>query len=613
MKQARVLVVGTPTDSDDVPGAGPLDVVHETDPESARDRLGQGFDAVVCLGLPRAEVTEFESAADCPVLEPVAESDRPLRERVEAVVGAGTDGPDEDVTGGLSASVRRRAMDAAPVGVTIADARADDLPLVYVNEGFERLTGYTASEALGRNCRFLQGPETDPESVAEFNEAIDRAEHRVVELRNHRKDGSAFWNRVELAPVEDDDGTVTHFVGFQLDVTARRAAETEAERERSDLEGLLDRVNGLLGDVTAAVVQASTRQAVERALVERLADDGGYDRAWVATPDLTAGRFEAGASVGVERPPTLALDGSEPVAAAYATDELVCSERPTAHEGHHDGTVVALPLTYHETTYGVCCVYVDDGTTFGEYDRAVFRVLGRTAATAIHAIEGRRLLGSDSVTELELRLTETFPAGLAARLGTTVDYEGAVFGDDHIRTFYTVTEAEPAEVTAAAARDPDVVGCRAVTAGEESLFEFVVTAESLVPALADHGAELQRAAADSDGLAITLSLPAGVETRSLVESLRDRFGPVELVATRTRERPTRTPPEFRDELESRLTDRQLTALRLAHVGGYFAPARRASGDELAAAMGVSRSTFHQHLRAAQRKLVGGFFDPAGDT
>ena len=274
MKQARVLVVGTPTDSEGVPGTGPLDVVHETDPASARDRLGQGFDAVVSLGLPRSEVARFESAADCPVLEPVAESDRSLRERVEAVVAAGTDGPDEDVAGGLSASVRRRAMDAAPVGVTIADARADDLPLVYVNEGFERLTGYAASEALGRNCRFLQGPATDPESVTEFNEAIARAEHRVVELRNHRKDGSAFWNRVELAPVADDDGIVTHFVGFQLDVTARRAAETEVERERSDLEGLLDRVNGLLGDVTAAVVQASTRQAVERALVERLADDG---------------------------------------------------------------------------------------------------------------------------------------------------------------------------------------------------------------------------------------------------------------------------------------------------------------------------------------------------
>jgi predicted DNA binding protein len=134
-----------------------------------------------------------------------------------------------------------------------------------------------------------------------------------------------------------------------------------------------------------------------------------------------------------------------------------------------------------------------------------------------------------------------------------------------------------------------------------------------VPALADHGAELRHAAADDDGLAVTLALPPGVETRSLVESLRDRFGSVELVATRTRERPTRTPSQFRDELESRLTDRQLTALRLAHVGGYFAPTRRASGDELATAMGVSRSTFHQHLRAAQRKLVGGFFDPAGDT
>ncbi|MFC7227583.1 PAS domain-containing protein [Salinirubellus salinus] len=613
MRDARVLVVGRDADCAVDSGRRTLDVVKVRRPRAALERLDEGFDYVVCHDCTPEEVAGFETAATCPVLEGLPETERTLAERVDALVGAlETDGgvslgPHAE----LSAAVKRRAIDAAPVGVTIADARLEDYPLVYVNDGFETMTGYTASEVLGRNCRFLQGEGTDPLSVTRFREALDRAEPRVVELRNYRKDGSPFWNRVELAPVEDEAGAVTHFVGFQMDVTARREAEAEVERERADLEALLDRVNGLLGDVTAGLMEASSRRAVERALTERLAGSGAYRGAWVATPDLGSGRLEPGASVGVEDPPTVSLDGDTLVARAHGTGELVFGTGRTA-DGDEE-PVAAVPLQYRGTTYGVCCVHGGAGTTFGQHDRAVFRVLGRAAATAIHAIEGRRLLGSDAVTELELRLPESFPAALAARLEATLTYEGAVFGDDHVRTFYTVAGADAATVTAEAARESAVEGCRAVTGDPDPLLEFVVGTESLVSAIADRGAELRTAAADADGVTLTLSLPVGAETRSVVESLRGRFGPVELLATRERDRPTRTRPEFREELESRLTDRQLTALRLAHVGGYFAPTRRASGDELAAAMGVSRSTFHQHLRAAQRKLVDGFFDPESDT
>jgi PAS domain S-box-containing protein len=614
MENARVLVVGTPADCTVDSGERPLDVSYEREPRAALDRLAEGFDYVVCVDLPCSQVAAIESVFECPVLDRMSEGDRPLGERVAALVDTlRTDGGVGWQADHPSEAVRQRAMDAAPVGVTIADAGERDCPLVYVNEGFERLTGYTAAEVLGRNCRFLQGEETDPAAAETFRRAIEGSEHRVVELLNYRKDGTPFWNRVELAPVEDETGTVTHFVGFQMDVTARREAEAGVERERANLETLLNRVNGLLGDVTAALMEASTRGAVERALVERLAGTDGYRGVWIGCPDLGADRFETAERVGVDDPPTVALSGADPVSRAYETGTAVFAADPPAHEGHHDGGVAAVPLTYRGTTYGVCCVYANDEGSFGEHERAVLRVLGRTAATAIHAIEGRRLLGSDTVTEVELRLPGTFPAGLAERLGATLTYEGAVFGDDHLRTFYTATRADPSVVTVEAAREPSVVGCRAVTDGPESLFEFAVTPDSLVPALADRGAELEAATADGDGVHVTLALPVSAETRSLVETLRDRFGVVELVATHERKRPSRTTPEFRDELESRLTDRQLTALRLAHVGGYFAPNRRASGEELAAAMGVSRSTFHQHLRAAQRKLADGFLDPGDGT
>jgi len=133
-------------------------------------------------------------------------------------------------------ALRDRAIAAAPVGITISDPEQEDNPLVYVNERFEEMTGYDAADALGRNCRFLQGENTDPEPVVAIREAIDAAEPVTVELRNYRKDGEDFWNRVSIGPVRDDENNVTNFVGFQQDVTRRKEYEDKLERSNERLQ-----------------------------------------------------------------------------------------------------------------------------------------------------------------------------------------------------------------------------------------------------------------------------------------------------------------------------------------------------------------------------------------
>jgi PAS domain S-box-containing protein len=174
----------------------------------------------------------------------------------------------------------RAAMTQLDVGVTIADARADDVPLVFVNEGFLRLTGYDRSEVVGRNCRFLQGESTDPGPVATMRAAIDEGNPAEVTLRNYRKDGSGFWNRVSLHPVSLDGGRVTHFVGIQEDVTKERAmAEQAAQSQRltalgqlaggvaHDLRNVLMGVGGLL---ELTLEEESPSEAVEQHLREAL-------------------------------------------------------------------------------------------------------------------------------------------------------------------------------------------------------------------------------------------------------------------------------------------------------------------------------------------------------
>ena len=123
--------------------------------------------------------------------------------------------------------IYRRAMNAAPVGITIADATREDEPLIYVSDEFTDITGYSEAEALGQNCRFLQGPETKEEPVATMREAIEVEEPVTVVLRNYRKDGSMFWNRVTIIPVRGKTGEVTHLLGYQENVSEMKVYEQE--------------------------------------------------------------------------------------------------------------------------------------------------------------------------------------------------------------------------------------------------------------------------------------------------------------------------------------------------------------------------------------------------
>jgi len=133
-------------------------------------------------------------------------------------------------------TLKNRAMDEAPLGITIADMTEPDQPLVYINDGFERMTGYDESYAIGRNCRFLQGPETSDEARAEFRAAVEENEAAQVVIQNYRKGGELFWNEVTLAPIFDDDGEVPYYVGFQQDVTLRKEYEDRLESQRDDLD-----------------------------------------------------------------------------------------------------------------------------------------------------------------------------------------------------------------------------------------------------------------------------------------------------------------------------------------------------------------------------------------
>ncbi|WP_138731742.1 diguanylate cyclase domain-containing protein [Modestobacter excelsi] len=133
----------------------------------------------------------------------------------------------------LQELVLQRALAATTSGVAIADMTAPDQPLVYVNAAFEQLAGLPTGKALGRNCRFLQGPDTDPGVVARMRQAIREGTEFRATLLNHRgPQREPWWNEIHLAPVLDSSGLVVQYIGVQTDVTARVTAERELLQER---------------------------------------------------------------------------------------------------------------------------------------------------------------------------------------------------------------------------------------------------------------------------------------------------------------------------------------------------------------------------------------------
>ncbi|MFY4815672.1 PAS domain S-box protein [Haloarcula sp. AONF1] len=139
----------------------------------------------------------------------------------------------------------QQAIDGANVPITLVDPSQEDNPLVYINDAFEDVTGYPSAEALGRNCRFLQGEDTDPEKVTAIRDAIDDEEPIALELRNYQRDGTEFWNHLTLTPIYDDSGDLVRYIGTQEDITERKERERELRTERQFIEQALDTLDDL--------------------------------------------------------------------------------------------------------------------------------------------------------------------------------------------------------------------------------------------------------------------------------------------------------------------------------------------------------------------------------
>ena len=224
--------------------------------------------------------------------------------------------------------LRDQAIVASVVSFTVSDPGREDNPLVWCNQAFTRLTGYSADEAIGRNCRFLQGENTDQEAVAKVRRALEEGRSVTEVLLNYRKDGSAFWNEVFISPVTDEAGKLVNFVGLQTDVTERmllqneiKAALSDAEEARAELRLLTEATTWMTESLD--MVSAATRLAemavpmlADYCCVDLIEEPGGCARRVAAkhrTPPAVSGLYRLGEilapRVGASDPVSAVLSG----------------------------------------------------------------------------------------------------------------------------------------------------------------------------------------------------------------------------------------------------------------------------------------------------------------
>ncbi len=170
------------------------------------------------------------------------------------------------------------AIEMTRMPMVLSDPNQPDCPIVFVNRAFEELTGYAHDEILGRNCRFLQGAQTDREKILEMRAAIKEERALSVEILNYRRDGTPFWNVLFIAPVHASDGSLLYYFASQLDITRRRTSEEafrQAQKMESigqltaglghDFNNLLQVINGNLEVLSTRLENDSLRRYADRA------------------------------------------------------------------------------------------------------------------------------------------------------------------------------------------------------------------------------------------------------------------------------------------------------------------------------------------------------------
>ncbi|RQG93793.1 bacterio-opsin activator domain-containing protein [Natrarchaeobius chitinivorans] len=473
-----------------------------------------------------------------------------------------------------------------------------------------------------------------PNDTAEtLQDCIDTA-IRTDEIQSVEYDAQTNddWLRFEARVVPIDgwiDGQRA-VVWLAREITERVKRELELRARQAELE-TLNRINAIVRQVIETLVDAPSRNAIERDVCRQLVDSELYCGSWIAewTGDGQL-RYRTGAGEATayleyvrERTP----DGNRPFRRAARTGEIQTEnygvERESVPEPLRDAVreddvrgVVAVPITHEGTDFGVLTVLASRDDAFSESERAGFRLLGETIGFTIMAVKNRQLLFADTVVELEFRIDggDTFSFDLSREYDCTCSLEWAgTTANGRAFQFVTIDGLDGETVITEAADHDSVEECRLVHDGTTGCTIEIRLCESGVRTLTNHGVTIRDVTVEDDVGTCLIEVPQNANVREVADALSAVYENTELAARREVDREVQTAAERRNRILDELTDRQLTTLRLAYYGGFFDWPRESTGEEVAEAMDVSPPTMHQHLRKGLKTILGEFFEAGAGT
>ncbi|MFC4356411.1 GAF domain-containing protein [Halobium salinum] len=446
----------------------------------------------------------------------------------------------------------------------------------------------------------------------------------------------------------DDTPRRREFAPWQVTVVdlMGRWVSYELERQRTkERLGALDDLNQVSREVTASVVEQSSREEIERTVCETLVDSEAYALAWVAEAsvggdatvraaasgdgflaDAGDGSFEG---VTVD---TLADTGGDdpeperlgPTDRALRTGEMVVVDdaydrpgetawrvRPREHEFR---SVAAVPIRHDETLYAVLTVYAERPSAFSGEEGAVVRHLGEMVGHAIAATDRKRAQLRDEVVELEFRIE-----GLLSKYGVPptdepVRFDRVVSLDEDFLLFGGAPESERGTVEALVERTPQFEDLTVESRdGGGMRFQLHVSEASVFTTATALGGRLTAATVDDDALRLVVELPLNVDAKEVSRRVTEAAPSATVLAKRQTTRREPSAGGGRPAALDELTEKQRNALETAYRAGFFEWPRERTGESIASALEVSPPTFHQHLRIAQGKVFDTVFDErAGD-
>ena len=428
------------------------------------------------------------------------------------------------------------------------------------------------------------------------------------------------WFLLVAVPVTVDGQR--HAVVAHINITEYKFAARQQERQLAHLEALTD-LSAAIREITHVVIDQSTRPEIEATVCAALVESTGYDCAWIGDIDGRTGSISVTTSAG--RCPAGVDDEFEGIlgetiirqaiwthevqTTATTQEEPAFDWRAESEQAYTERAVAAVPITHGGTLYSICCVYTDRSTAFGSDERAILSQLGAVVGHAIAASERTQALMSDELIEVELQIPELFAQPTPSPTDWAVDITQTIAVSDDEYIMYGTTTDDEINAVRSVFEPLDEIELSVIGGDPENLrIELRQFQQCVIPLLAAHGWSTEHAVLTNGDCYLTVHLPSGDDVRELVETVRELFPTVELLARQQIHADRQLDTGASESTVAELTERQRTILQTAYGAGYFEWPRDASGGEIAETLGISPPTFHQHLRVGQQKLMTAIFE-----